>query len=1500
MKKKWLVPAIVGFIVLVAGIIIAAVLLSTGGLKVVLDGELSAGSVIEYTGEKVQLPVAHVEDRAGNIVSYDVNYRVTSLDTDKVIEDKYATFDLKVGEYKIDYIYGKKKSVNKTIKFSVEDTTAPEITFSDIPNGLFLQDINLEDSQKLPSYIIADASELDGMEIERTLYFKGESDSDYQECSFREINNSYDVTDFGKFKYIVTATDAYGNENTQEAEWKIKDREWKPSELPQDGYLADYSSEGYTNLVEGGDANQYYKIGNDYSDEWLEEYEGAEGVLKVDMGFNNAAGYGNNTLKLRFARSFTKKDIVGKYLAVRMYIEAEHVKDELQFAGVNVAIREDGINRAFTSIITGIETGKWVTYYIDADLVEHIGMYPNAKYNSATTFYEGGDAATALQLCFQRISGYSDRMVLYVDSITLAEKLSDTAIAISGKTASWDAVKGAAGYKVNLNGEETIITETSIQLDGSKGYIRVTPLGDGALTLDGEEITAAYGLDAGNKLAAFDDELYIHLFSDKLKFSTSNEHIGYKPSSMTGTKTSEGVTLELGASSWGVCNGVRLQFPKEKAKGNNTAVRITMSISDSKYRVMRVYDYDGQLLQSIDLNSSNTGKYYNFDVDLATYDKKLAGLQFIFGPSEGMVNVPEGVTLKFKSIEFVNNYYNITVDGQKLSCAGERTLTPGYTQKNLVQFTSVYNFGVPADDTPLSFSGTVLLDGKEVQNVSVVGYPETDTICFKLLHDGKVLTIKEGSVIYYNGTAIEIGETFNAKWNGTEWVAVAKIPSAPEKEYVTIQGTKYEVVDSVSLNAGFTTSDLVQFTDFYDFGAPQEDTPLYFEGTVLLDGKEVNNVQIVGYKNNTTITLRVAHNGKVLTVLAGSYVYYEGQAVKVKETFNAKWDGTSWHAVADIPTPAEKEYVTIGGEQKEIVDKIILSAGYTADSLVQFTNVYDFGLSEQGSLEFSGTVLLDGVEQTSVDIQGYPSNTTICLQGISHKNKVLTIMKDSVIYLGDKAIVVKETFNAKWDGTSWNAVADIPTPAEKEYVTIDGEQKELVDTVILREGYATGVLVQFANIYDFGVPTDNTQLTFSGDILVDGTPADVFEVIGYTNNKTICFNILHGDRVLTIKEGSYIYYGDKAVKIGETFNKKYSILANNWTPVAEIPTPPSDEEQVLTLEYRWGAGNVIQFNTNLPSTTPCANFLVTDNGCDIDQSGNQYQQVGWIGMTDADGTIVLTFNFGGNFEAGQTYMLPEGAVFGFTDGNKYVLDKDYIVKFNGSEWSIQEELPALELTYRWGAGNVIQFNTNLPSTTPCANFLTTDNGCDIDQSGNQYQQVGWIGMADADGTIVLTFNFGSSFTAGQTYVLPEGAVFGFTDGNKYVLDKEYTVVFDGSEWSIQEPLPVLELTYRWGAGNVIQFNTNLPSTTPCVNFLTTDNGCDIDQSGNQYQQVGWIGMADADGTIVLTFNFGSSFTAGQTYVLPQGAVFGFTDGNKYQLDKGYTVTYNGTDWIQTN
>ncbi len=1549
MKNKKLLAVIAAAVVLLlltGGILLWVLSPADQSLQIVVEGDFTEGTVIEYTAQKIQFPVAYVADSSGNVISYSVQYKVVNLSDHSELTDEYANFDLKTGQYQIVYTYTADSSVSKTIPFSVQDTVSPKVEFVDIPNGLFLQDITEDTVNKLPLYVIEDASTGDGIDLVRTLKFKGEGDGDFREYPFREINNSYVIDAFGTFRYELTATDAYGNQSTVSCQWKVKDRDWVPAQLPAEGILADYAYEGYCNLVESGDANQYYKIGNDYFDEWLEEFQGAKGVLKVELSFNNAVGWGNNTVRLRTAKTFTQQDLKGKYLAVRMYVEGEHIKSDFLFGGNNVAFRtEDSTTRAFTTGVSGLKTGQWMTFYLEADTVEHIGMYPNATYNPDTTFYEGGDPADAIQLCFHREAGYFNNMILYVDSISIADFLPDTVLTISGKEASWTEVPGAVGYKINLNGEESVTQETTCTLSGEKGYIRVTPMGDGVITLDAQTVTGVYGLDPGDSLAKFDDKLYIDLFSDILKFSTDAEHNGYRPQSLVGTLTSEGVQMDIGTGSWGVVTGVRFQFPKAQEKGSNTTLVLNMMLDNADYDQIRVYDYRGKQIGNLRLDPANDGKFCEYEIDISSYQGKLEGIQLIFGPNDSFTNVPGGVCVTFKDISLKNTYYPITVDGQNLMCAGTRKLIPGYTTKDLVQFTSCYNFGVSRDDTPLSFSGTVLVDGKQAKDgtLTVVGYPGTDTICFKVVHNGKILTVMKDSVIYHNGIAVKVEETFNAYWDGTQWIPVAKIPDAPATEYVTLQDGSRKVVENKgALEAGYTANGVVQFLNVNDFGVAADDTALGFEGTVMLDGEILRSPVFVGYPKNTTVALKASHQGKLLTILKGAVIYYGENAYVVTETFNATWNGSRWSAVSNVPAIPETQYITLeDGTTRELMGNVVLTPGFTMDSLVQFPEIYDFGVpGDSTPIGFQGTVLLQGTKVESPSWNGYLNSTTIGLEKISHTGKVVTVMEGSVIYNDTAAVKVKTTFNAVWDGTVWTAVDEIPEPSAPQEGSLSFEYR-----------YGAANLIQVNTNLPASIPVANFT---TGD---NGCDIDESKNL-YQNVGWIAMENAGGTIVLTFNFNSGFsagqeYFLPAGAVFGFTDGSKFTLDQDytfrfdgiGWTvnepteepdPTEPEPTEPQPTEPAdttLNFQYRYGTNNLIQLNTNLPASTPCVNFLAGDNGCQIDQSANLYQQVGWIAMENVGGTIVLTFNFNNAFAAGQDYFLPAGAVFGFTDGSKYTLDVNYTFTFDGTAWEMETAEPeepevtepeetqptepeetTVSFQYRYGAAKLIQLNTNLPASTPCVNFLAGDNGCQIDQSANLYQQVGWIAMENVGGTIVLTFNFNNAFTAGQTYVLPAGAVFGFTDGSKYTLDANYTFTFDGTAWEMEtaepeepevtepeetQPQPTeaeIGFEYRYGTNNLIQLNTNLPASTPCVNFLAGDNGCQIDQSANLYQQVGWIAMENVGGTIVLTFNFNNAFTAGQTYVLPAGAVFGFTDGSKYTLDANYTFTFDGTAW----
>ena len=175
----------------VAGTVIATFVVGGHGYKIVLEEKLKSGKVMEYSGTSVQFPLAHIENDKGEIISYDVKYSVVDQKSGKEKTNEYATFELGTGKYKIIYSDGSDKNNKKDIEFEIKDTKSPEISFTNIPRGLFLQDIKEDDIQKLPLYTINDASMLDGIDLEKKLYFKGDGDTDFKEVTFKRFNEDY-------------------------------------------------------------------------------------------------------------------------------------------------------------------------------------------------------------------------------------------------------------------------------------------------------------------------------------------------------------------------------------------------------------------------------------------------------------------------------------------------------------------------------------------------------------------------------------------------------------------------------------------------------------------------------------------------------------------------------------------------------------------------------------------------------------------------------------------------------------------------------------------------------------------------------------------------------------------------------------------------------------------------------------------------------------------------------------------------------------------------------------------------------------------------------------------------------------------------------------------------------------------------------------------------------------------------------------------------------------
>lgn len=124
------------------------------------------------------------------------------------------------------------------------------------------------------------------------------------------------------------------------------------------------------------------------------------------------------------------------------------------------------------------------------------------------------------------------------------------------------------------------------------------------------------------------------------------------------------------------------------------------------------------------------------------------------------------------------------------------------------------------------------------------------------------------------------------------------------------------------------------------------------------------------------------------------------------------------------------------------------------------------------------------------------------------------------------------------------------TQSSEEYITVNGKEKVLADSVRLIAGYTRDKVVQFKHFYDFGL-WDERPIGFSGSVWLDGEMLDSSEYCfyGYADNDTIAMKLTRGKQLtgstLKIEAGSVIFYDDEAVSVQETFEAVWDGEA--WT-----------------------------------------------------------------------------------------------------------------------------------------------------------------------------------------------------------------------------------------------------------------------------------------------------------------------------------------------------------------
>lgn len=578
------------------------------GYKIVLDAPLEFGAEIDYAAE-ISLPSAVVKDKNDEIVSYDIEYRITDSEN-RTISSEYSSFALKPAEYTITYYYSSMLSLD--IRFKVVDRDAPKISFRNVPNDLF---VGVDENGFLPLIDIDDASEVETEVKLEFATFGGEK----HEVEYSKMADSFAVTESGVFTFTVTATDASGNKTTESVTWLAKDPDWTDSAL-EEGLYSDFGEEAYLNTVKAGDVNKYWTT-SDYTQGWLENYEGANGVLKLGLSFTDTQ---NTSVALKLAKPIKWSELKGKYILVRVYVEGDGLENYFGFAG-NQKIQFETELSAATEKKSPLVTGKWTTYALDCDRAIALKMYSDEnddKDNPSSDIKQ-------IQFCFTRSDKSLARMYLYLDGISVAEKLPAAEnVKAENEILSWNAVENASGYRVNINGTETVTDKTQIALTETKGYAFVTALGNEKTYLESDKSLAVFGLEAKDgEYASFNEPLYEYFVGDDVK--VGSETAGYKPMSVSVKydETNEKLTAIVGKGSWGICTALAMRFPQkvDVSEVNTIALSMTVDVAGMCNEIA-VYDYDYTKQLGKIVVENGVTRYF---IDVSEMDE-LGGLQFVY------------------------------------------------------------------------------------------------------------------------------------------------------------------------------------------------------------------------------------------------------------------------------------------------------------------------------------------------------------------------------------------------------------------------------------------------------------------------------------------------------------------------------------------------------------------------------------------------------------------------------------------------------------------------------------------------------------------------------------------------------------------------------------------------------------------------------------------------------------------------------------------------------
>ena len=422
----------------------------------------------------------------------------------------------------------------------------------------------------LPMIFPSDLSEFDYNQMTQTLVL----DAGVGKLETIKIlpGDKYYVPAVGKLTYTIGIADIHGNYNEYTASWNAKDPKWKDDSLDA-GYLADYNEAGYINTASSGRASSYW-ANTELEEEWLEEFEGADGVLKVTAEPNTSAC---GAFKFKLFGNSTQSDAKGKSMVIKFYTP-NNVSSVRIGASTWQNQEYNGKNRgveAVNTVVCDVIPGQWNYAVVP---------YSQLKYG----YYDLGDTnLSEYQICFgERLGPYmAEDIVLYVDAVGLTEERPEvTGYNFNGNVLTWDDIEGAGSYEVIEDGVKVIVETNAYTVKDADAEIRVRALSsDITKRLDGKYASRFVNVDKSNyessQLAKFDSEKYVDSVEKSNRANRAAKSLDVKVlSSYEGENNVLKVKTQTNSSGVG---DFRIKLPKNCVDG--ITLKFMISQSDINY-----------------------------------------------------------------------------------------------------------------------------------------------------------------------------------------------------------------------------------------------------------------------------------------------------------------------------------------------------------------------------------------------------------------------------------------------------------------------------------------------------------------------------------------------------------------------------------------------------------------------------------------------------------------------------------------------------------------------------------------------------------------------------------------------------------------------------------------------------------------------------------------------------------------------------------------------------